>query len=198
MVLVSHFSVGKGIIALSNFTRLQCWKVYESCKVINHTGDCLILKVKTKLHEVLRCCSCCLEKSEGDWITNPNVEGFSYILTGKTGHYVTAKNIWEYTERNTVLKIHSLNWCRLGSVLTQQGIGFLVTFHQKAEPKLAQLWIFIKKKEAAKTGARKFSLCKMNLQTDYFSNWISLLFDGNKNKTFSVFSRFAPASSQSI
>lgn len=163
MVLVSHFSVGKGIIALSNFMRLQYWKVYEGCKVINRTDDCLILKVKTKLHEVLHCCSCCLEKSEGDWITNPNVEGFSYILTGKTGHYVTAKNIWEYTERNTVLKIHSRNRYRLGSVLIQQGIGFLVTFHQKAEPKLAQLWIFIKKKKQPKQEQENF----------YYAKWIS-------------------------
>lgn len=195
MVLVSQFSVGKWDNSTFQLHKVAVLKSIWKLQSIYHTGDCLILRVKTKLHKVF-CCSCCLEKSECDWITNPNVEGFSYVLTGKTGYCATAKNGWEYAERNTVLKIHSLNWYRLGSVLTQQGREFLVTFHQKAEPKLAQLWIFIK---SSRNGSKKiFIMQNESPNIDYFSNWISVSFDGNKNKTFSVFSRFSPASFQSI
>lgn len=76
-------------------------------------------------------------------------------------------------------------------MLTQQGIEFLVTFHQKAEPKLAQLWIFYQKQP--KQEQEIFRYAKLISKHRLFLN----KFDGNKIKTFSVFSRFTSASSQS-
>lgn len=88
----------------------------------------------------------------------------------KTGHYATAKSTYDL-ERNFVLKLHYLNSYKLGSVLTLQPVELLVTFHQKAElcgPRNEQdqnchNFRFLSK--AAKTGAIKLSLDKIQLQT---------------------------------
>lgn len=79
VILVSQLS----LVKLDNtFQPYKVMALKNTCKMINHArdGECLIFKVKAKLHELQQCCSYCLEKSEGDWITDPNIEDFSFFF----------------------------------------------------------------------------------------------------------------------
>lgn len=109
-----------------------------------------------------------------------------------------------WLERNCT-KIHYVHSYKLGSVLTLQCVEFLVTFHQKAElcgscnEQVQNCHNFKFLSKAAKKGARRFSLYKIQLQT-YIISEIEFLFYliDIFPPTFSVFSRLTPALSQSV